>query len=272
MLSTFMTPGDVEAGVDEAGRGALAGPVVAAAVVWNPELTGDACPTVRRIRDSKRLSRAQREALRGFIQDEAVAWSVCAVDPSDIDRLNILVATMKAMRGALDGLDVDVDRILVDGPHFHGYVSPSASARLVPFTCIEGGDDKYVSIAAASILAKTHRDQHVVRVLAPMHPEYGWESNVGYGSAHHMEALRRLGPTQHHRASYAPVRAAAAAAAAQTVSTNLPLGLKSEMERTKARSPLLVAGAGGEDATAAPAAGMSGRGPNDTPGTTGWSS
>lgn len=200
--------GGVEAGVDEAGRGALAGPVVAAAVVWNPELTGG---QAARIRDSKRLTRLQREALRGFVEDEAVAWSVCSVPPAEIDRLNIWGATMRAMRGALDGLDVDLDRVLVDGPCFAGYASPS-TGELVPYTCIEGGDDAFLSIAAASVLAKTHRDEHVRAVLAPSHPGYGWDRNVGYGSEEHMRALRELGPTRHHRASFRPVAAAAAAA------------------------------------------------------------
>lgn len=194
--------------MDEAGRGALAGPVVAAAVVWNPELAPAACPVARRIRDSKRLSRAQREVLRGFIEDEAVAWAVCSIEPAEVDRLNILGATMKAMRGALDGLDVDVDRILVDGPQFHGYVSPK-TREFVPYTCVEGGDDKFLSIAAASILAKTTRDLHMREVLAPAYPQYAWADNVGYGSAAHMDALARVGISPHHRMSYAPVRAAA---------------------------------------------------------------
>lgn len=210
LLLSFYEEGSVEAGLDEAGRGALAGPVVAAAVVWNPELSPAACPTTRRIRDSKRLSRKQREALRCFIEDEAVAWSVCSVPPREVDRINVLGATMQAMRGALDGLDVDVDRLLVDGPHFHGYVSPS-TLEMVPYTCIEGGDDKFVAIAAASILAKTTRDQYVREVLAPAHPGYGWDHNMCYGSAEHMDALARIGVTPHHRMSYAPVRAAAAA-------------------------------------------------------------
>lgn len=208
LLLPFYEAGSLEAGVDEAGRGALAGPVVAAAVVWSGERTDG---PATRIRDSKRLSRLQREALRGFIEDEAIAWSVCSVPPDEIDQLNIFGATMKAMRGALDGLDVDVERVLVDGPAFRGYTSP-ATGELVPYTCIEGGDDLYLSIAAASILAKTHRDEHMRTALAPQHPGYGWAANVGYGSAEHMEALARLGPTPHHRESFAPVRRAAAAA------------------------------------------------------------
>ena len=202
MLPAFLDPAELEAGVDEAGRGALAGPVVAAAVVWNAEVTGG---PAARIRDSKRLTRLQREALRPYIEDEAVAWSVCFVPPEDVDRLNVWGATMAAMRGALDGLDVDVDRVLVDGPHFAGYAS-RRTGELVPYTCIEGGDDAVLSIAAASVLAKTHRDAHVRAALAPAHPGYGWEGNVGYGSAEHVRAIRELGLTPHHRHSFGPCR------------------------------------------------------------------
>lgn len=177
------------------------GPVVAAAVVWDPQLDH---PLVGRIRDSKRLTAKARADLRSFIEENAVAWCVRFVDAKRIDEVNILNATYEAMHGALDGLDVDVDAILVDGDRFRQYMSPRHGG-FVPHACIVDGDNAYISIAAASILAKTHRDEHVVRVLHPQHPEWGWEMNKGYGSAHHMAQLNHLGPTPHHRMSFAPV-------------------------------------------------------------------
>lgn len=201
-LLRCMTPGQVEAGVDEAGRGCLAGPVAAAAVVWDPAVDH---PLVERICDSKRLSPAMRDKVREFIEAHAVAWSVHMVSAQDVDRLNILRATFGAMHGALDGLGVDVDAVLVDGDRFREYVSPHSS-RFVPHTCVVEGDNTYVSIAAASILAKTHRDQYVREVMHPAHPAFQWDGNKGYGSAHHITCLRRLGPTPFHRCTFAPVR------------------------------------------------------------------
>ena len=207
MLRRCMREGRLEAGVDEAGRGALMGPVVAAAVVWDPGLEH---PWVERIRDSKRLSARRRAELREFIEENAVAWGVQFVDAKRIDKVNILNATYEAMHGALDGLDVDVEALLVDGDRFKPYISPRPDTGFVPHACVVDGDNAFVSIAAASILAKTHRDEYVTRVLHPQHPEWGWDRNMGYGSAHHMAQLRSLGPTPHHRMSYAPVAAAAA--------------------------------------------------------------
>ena len=200
MLRFFRAAEALEAGIDEAGRGALAGPVVAAAVVWNPSLDD---PEVARIRDSKRLSRAVRERLRVYIQDNAVAWSVCAVPPARIDAVNILNATFEAMHGALDGLDLALDGLVVDGDRFRAYMSP-VTMDFVPHACVVDGDDKYLSVAAASILAKTHRDAHLRETLHPQHPSYGWDHNVGYGAPDHMAALREHGPCVHHRMSFAP--------------------------------------------------------------------
>jgi ribonuclease HII len=239
MLAAFYgSADDLEAGVDEAGRGSLAGPVVAAAVVWNPALvpdsgapandTGDteagddddeeeedALRTwVRRIRDSKKLTRRAREKLRAFIEEHAVAWSVRAVPPARIDAVNILNATYEAMHGALDDLRLALDRVVVDGDRFRAYISP-VTRDFVPHACVVDGDNKFLSVAAASILAKTHRDE--LMRSARMHgafPAYAWDRNVGYGSAQHMAALRELGPCEHHRLSFAPCAAAAAAAAA----------------------------------------------------------
>lgn len=206
-LRRFLHAGRLEAGVDEAGRGCLAGPVAAAAVVWDPALEH---PLVARIRDSKRLTARAREELREFIEAHAVAWAVRLVDAADIDRLNILRATHAAMHGALDDLGVDVDGVLVDGDRFRAYISPR-TGEFVPHACVVDGDNLYLPIAAASILAKTHRDRYVREAMHPAHPRYGWDRNMGYGSAEHMARLRELGATPFHRRSFAPVRAAAAA-------------------------------------------------------------
>lgn len=212
MLKLYQEEGTLEAGVDEAGRGALAGPVVAAAVVWSPEVTADEFPEVAQIRDSKKLTRLQRERLREFIEECAVAWGVCAVPPADIDRLNILGATMKAMHGALDRLDVPVEHILVDGDHFKTYVPPFPDVGFARHTCVIEGDNTYLPIAAASILAKTHRDEIMRSAdMHGKHPAYGWDANSGYGTAGHMAALEAQGPCEHHRLSFAPVAHAAAA-------------------------------------------------------------
>lgn len=206
VMRRSMRKGRVEAGVDEAGRGCLAGPVAAAAVVWDPALEH---PLVERIRDSKRLSPRMRETLREFIEAHAVAWAVRLVDAPQIDRENILQATQTAMHGALDELDADVDSLLVDGNHFRPYISQrTGTGEFVPHTCVVRGDDQLLPIAAASILAKTHRDRYVRTVMHPQFPQYGWDRNMGYGSAEHMARLRELGPTPFHRQSFAPVRVA----------------------------------------------------------------
>ena len=202
----FKTPGAVEAGVDEAGRGCLAGPVCAACVVWNPDCTGeidDAAKLGIAIRDSKKLTHARRMQARDFIHDHAIAHGVAFVDVDVIDRDNILKATIAAMHAALDQLDMDLDEILVDGDRFAPYMTPS-SGNFVPHTCVVDGDDSYLSIAAASILAKTERDLYMVDTLHPMYPCYGWDVNKGYGTAAHMKALGEHGVSPHHRKSFAP--------------------------------------------------------------------
>lgn len=214
LLRTCHRADRLEAGVDEVGRGCLAGPVVAAAVVWNPELDDDtddaeAAAMLPLVRDSKTLSAGQRERVAGFIRDSAVAHAVAFVDNAEIDRSNILRASVRAMHEALDGLGVDVDCILVDGDRFRAYQS-CATGDFVPHACIVNGDATYMSIAAASILAKVERDAYVRGVMHPHHPEYGWDRNVGYGTPEHLGALQRLGPTPFHRLSFAPMRPPAA--------------------------------------------------------------
>lgn len=181
------------AGVDEAGRGPLAGPVAAAAVILDP-----GCVPAG-LNDSKKLKATRREALAETIRDTALYWSVVMVDVDQIDQLNILVATMTAMDRAVARLGVTPDQVLVDGNR-----APRCGGA--PVQTLIGGDARHASIAAASILAKTHRDAAMVAL--DLHwPEYGFAAHKGYGTAAHLEALQRHGPTPQHRRSFAPVRA-----------------------------------------------------------------
>lgn len=180
--------GKIEAGCDEAGRGCLAGSVYAAAVILpdgydNPSLN-----------DSKQLSAAKRKRLRDEIVRDAQAWAVGVVTPEEIDQINILRASILAMHRALDQLQVRPEAIIVDGNRFLPY-------RDLPYTTIVKGDGKYQAIAAASILAKTCRDEYMER-LAQEFPQYGWQSNKGYPTPQHREAIRQYGVTPYHRKSF----------------------------------------------------------------------
>lgn len=185
-----MNPGLIEAGCDEAGRGPLAGPVFAAAVILPERFFHP------RLNDSKKMSEKDRNLLRGIIESEAVAWAVAEVSAAEIDSLNILRASIEGMRRAVLALQVKPDFLLIDGNRFipmEGY----GHATVVH------GDAKYASIAAASVLAKTHRDERM-RQLAGQYPQYGWDHNMGYPTKEHIEALRRYGPTAQHRRSFHP--------------------------------------------------------------------
>ena len=188
MLQRYLIEGRVEAGCDEAGRGCLAGPVTAAAVILPAAFASEL------INDSKQLTERQREALRPVIEREALAWAVAHVSPAEIDRINILRASILAMHRAIDQLEVRPEALLIDGNRFTPYPG-------IPHTTIAKGDGKILSIAAASILAKTHRDE-VMRQLAQEYPGYGWEGNKGYPTREHRDAIRRLGTTPHHRRSF----------------------------------------------------------------------
>ena len=188
MLKAFHTPGLLEAGCDEAGRGCLAGPVVAAAVILPP---GYANP---QLNDSKQLTARQRQDLRDVILRDALAWGVAECSPEEIDQLNILRASILAMQRALDLLTLRPQHILVDGNRWTPY-------RDIPAHTIVHGDATFMSIAAASILAKTHRDELMTR-LAQDCPGYGWEKNMGYPTAQHRAALLALGTTPHHRKTF----------------------------------------------------------------------
>jgi len=177
-----------EAGCDEAGRGCLAGPVTAAAVIFKKGYRNKA------IKDSKKLNEQQRDALRQQIEKDALAWGVAFVDQTTIDQINILNAAILAMHKALDQLSITPDFILVDGNKFKPY-------KNIPFETIIKGDDKYLSIAAASILAKTHRDAFMKKIHREF-PHYDWKNNKGYPTPKHREAIVQYGTCVYHRKSF----------------------------------------------------------------------
>lgn len=183
-----MLPFRLEAGCDEAGRGCLAGPVYAAAVILPDGYTHPG------LNDSKKLNPRQRETLRLAIEEEAIAWAVASVSPAEIDEINILNASIKAMHLALDALTVRPGAVIIDGNRFKPY-------RDLECTTIVKGDGKYGNIAAASILAKTHRD-HFMEQLNEAFPQYGWDINKGYPTKAHREAIARFGLTPHHRLTF----------------------------------------------------------------------
>lgn len=194
MLQEKMVSGVVEAGCDEAGRGCLCGPVSCAAVIL-PD--GFSHPDLN---DSKQLSAKKREELRAVIEREAVAWAVVMVEADEIDRINILNASIEGMHRALNRLSVRPAHILVDGNKFKPYLDPELNMQ-TPHTTVVKGDAKFMSIAAASILAKTHRDELMLRYAA-QYPGYAWEQNMGYPTKAHREAIARLGVTPIHRLSF----------------------------------------------------------------------
>ncbi|HBG24244.1 MAG: ribonuclease HII [Bacteroidetes bacterium GWF2_41_61] len=187
-LLQYLDKTKVEAGCDEAGRGCLAGPVFAAAVI----LPNDFYHPL--LNDSKKLSEKSRDLLRPIIEKEAVAFAVASASAKEIDCINILNASILSMQRALDKLKVAPEHILVDGNRFLTYNN-------TPHTCIIGGDGKYASIAAASVLAKCYRDEYM-RALAKEFPQYGWEKNMAYPTKKHKEAILQFGTTKHHRLSY----------------------------------------------------------------------
>ncbi|MBR2231221.1 MAG: ribonuclease HII [Bacteroidaceae bacterium] len=188
MLKNCYFEGKIEAGCDEAGRGCLAGSVYAAAVIFPADYQNE------ELNDSKQLTDKKRHQLREIIERDALAWAVGVVTPEEIDKINILNASFLAMHRALDQLTVRPEAIIVDGNRFKKYGE-------VPHTCIVKGDAKYLSIAAASILAKTYRDDYMDG-LAEEYPQYDWKSNKGYPTKKHREAIRQYGVTPYHRMSY----------------------------------------------------------------------
>lgn len=188
MLKSHYYEGLVEAGCDEAGRGCLAGSVYAAAVILPENYENDM------LNDSKKLSAKKRYVLRDIIERDALAWAVGIVTPEEIDKINILNASFLAMHRALDQLETHPEAIIIDGNRFKPYLD-------LPFNTIVKGDGKYLSIAAASILAKTYRDDYMLS-LAEEYPQYDWQSNMGYPTKKHREAIRKYGITPFHRKSY----------------------------------------------------------------------
>ena len=189
-LLQYLEPGRIEVGCDEAGRGCLAGPVAAAAVILPPDFSNDL------LNDSKKLTERQRNLLRPIIEREALAWCVVMVSAEEIDKINILNASIVGMQRAIDGLAVRPEHILVDGNKFRPY-------KDIPYTTIVKGDGKFMSIAAASILAKTHRDEYMERI-AQEHPQYQWSKNKGYPTKEHRIAILEHGITEHHRRTFGP--------------------------------------------------------------------
>ncbi|MDE6717973.1 MAG: ribonuclease HII [Muribaculaceae bacterium] len=194
MLLPFMVPGIPEAGCDEAGRGCLCGPVACAAVILPEDFLCE------ELNDSKQLSAKSREMLRPVIEREALAWAVVMVGPEEIDRINILKASIAGMQRAIDALELRPRHIIVDGNRFTPYRDPESFME-IPHTTVVKGDGKYMSIAAASILAKTHRDE-LMQEYARQYPGYGWERNAGYPTKEHREAISRLGITPIHRKTF----------------------------------------------------------------------
>jgi len=188
MLLSSFTPDLIEAGCDEVGRGCLAGPVVAAAVILPKNFTHEL------LNDSKQLTKEERNSLQDEIKKAALAWAVAEVSPEEIDKINILNASFLAMHKALDQLTVRPELLLIDGNRFKPY-------QEIKFECIIKGDANYLSIAAASVLAKIYRDD-LMEQLGLKYPGYGWHTNVGYPTTEHRDGIRNLGITPYHRKSF----------------------------------------------------------------------
>lgn len=188
MLKSFFSRKLIEAGCDEAGRGCLAGPVVAAVVILPKRYKN------KILNDSKKLTAKQREFLKDEIKEKAIAWEIAMVDNHEIDRRNILRATYKAMHLAIEKLQKKPEFLLIDGNNFIPF-------KEIPFKTIIQGDGKFMSIAAASVLAKTYRDEYMCQ-LHEKHPEYGWNTNKGYPTQEHRDAIAEHGITDYHRRTF----------------------------------------------------------------------
>lgn len=187
-MNKTLTDLQFEVGCDEAGRGCLAGPVVAAAVILGENFNNDV------INDSKKLSEKKRNDLRLYIEENALAWAVGIVSPKEIDQINILNASFLAMHRAIEQLNTPIDFIIIDGNRFNAY-------KEIPHECIVKGDGKYQNIAAASILAKTYRDE-IMDNLDKEFPQYNWKKNKAYPTKAHREAIAQFGTTPHHRMTF----------------------------------------------------------------------
>jgi len=202
MLEKYCIEGVIEAGCDEAGRGPLAGSVFAAAVVWDQKLWADNQHQewLTMLNDSKQLSDQQRRYLRPLIEQFAAAWAVVEVTAEEIDRINILNASIVGMQRALDKLTITPQHIIVDGNKWKPYI-PKGEIMEIPARTIVKGDGKYLSIAAASVLAKTYRDEYMLS-LHEQFPQYHWDTNMGYPTKAHYEAIKQYGITPYHRKTF----------------------------------------------------------------------
>ena len=202
MLEASYIKGVIEAGCDEAGRGPLAGSVFAAAVVLDPDIITNQLHThwLEMLNDSKQLTENERIFLRPLIEQYAKAWAVVEVTVEEIDQINILNASILGMQRALDRLTIRPQHIIVDGNKWKPYI-PKGEVMEIPARTIVKGDGKYLSIAAASVLAKTYRDEYMLR-LHEQYPQYHWDTNMGYPTKAHYEAIRKYGITPYHRKTF----------------------------------------------------------------------
>lgn len=202
MLKASYIENVIEAGCDEAGRGPLAGSVFAAAVILDPHLleSPNHCQWLEMLNDSKQLTDKQRQYLRPMIEQNASAWAVVEVTAEEIDRINILNASIIGMQRALDQLSIRPQHIIVDGNKWKPYI-PEGEILEIPAQTVVKGDGKYLSIAAASVLAKTYRDEYMLR-LHEQYSQYHWDTNMGYPTKAHYEAIRQFGITPYHRKSF----------------------------------------------------------------------
>ena len=192
----YYEPNNIEIGLDEAGRGCLFGPVFTAGVVWTDEFHKD-------IKDSKRLNFKKRDEMKNYILKNAISYSIEMIDNDYIDKYNILQSTIKGWHKCIENIekDIPIDTILVDGPNFYWYTN---SEGIIPHVCVNNGDNKYISIAAASILAKTHRDEYINKLVDdnPELEKYNLKKNKGYGTKDHIEAIQKYGITKWHRKTF----------------------------------------------------------------------
>ena len=202
MLKAYCIEDVIEAGCDEAGRGPLAGSVFAAAVIFDPQLLGkeEHRKWLEMLNDSKQLTEKERLTLRPLIEQHAMAWAVVEVTAEEIDRINILKASILGMQRALDRLTIRPEHIIVDGNKWKPYV-PEGQVMEIPARTVVKGDGKYLSIAAASVLAKTYRDEYMLR-LHEQYPQYHWDTNMGYPTKAHYEAIQQYGITPYHRKTF----------------------------------------------------------------------
>jgi len=205
MLKSFYKENTIEAGIDEAGRGSLIGRVYTAVVIWNPDIIE---PKGFELRDSKKISKKKRKKIRDYIIDNALAYAVDYAEPNEIDDINILQATIRSMQRAVNKLRIKPELLLVDGNRFEAfpYVDKNKKLSYIEYITITKGDDKYKSIAAASILAKVYHDEHIADLVKnnPELKHYDLLNNMGYGTKKHMKALTENGSSKFHRMSFRP--------------------------------------------------------------------